>query len=265
MTGLPIRPLLAVATAAVCLAATQARAGTAELTVDVSHYEYQETTSVGAFFMSDTSAPIFGSIGVRDWTTAPTDGRVRLLYTGELTYGQTDYASASSGTMTKDYYKARAEGYVAYRVSERFSPFVGLGYRTLFDASGGKRSSTGALGYDRLSQYLYAPLGVLFTASDRWNLKAQYNLFLTGRQTSYLSTASSAYGDIANDQHTGWGIDLAADYRINDRWTTYTFYRHWDIGKSDVSTGSVNGVVSFTAWEPDNTTDEFGIGLAYKF
>lgn len=255
--------IAAVAVGAATVGSRPARA--IDLTFDVSSYTYEETTDAGAFFMRDESAPVFFSAGLRDWKPAAEDGRIRLLYTGELTYGQVDYSSASSGTMTKDYYKARFEGYAAYRVNARFSPFVGLGYRTLLDASGGSRSSTGAAAYDRLSQYLYAPIGARFEASDRFGVKAQYNLFLKGRQTSYLSTASASYGDISNDQNSGWGVDIAADYKINDKWSTYGFYRHWDIDKSEIATGTVSGVVSFTAWEPKNTTDEFGIGIAYKF
>lgn len=258
----PARYATAVATLA---AATALPAGAAELTFDVSSYAYEETTDAGAFFMRDESAPVFFSAGLRDWKPARQDGRVRLLYTGEVTYGQADYSSASSGTLTKDYYKARFEGYAAYRVNAQFSPFAGLGYRTLLDASGGSRSSTGAAAYHRLSQYLYAPIGARFDATGRFGVKAQYNLFLKGRQTSYLSTASASYGDISNDQNSGWGVDVAADYKINDKWSAYGFYRHWDIDKSETATGTISGVVSFTAWEPKNTTDEIGIGLAYTF
>lgn len=235
-----------------------------ELTLDISNYAYEETTDAGAFFMSDESAPVFLSVGLRDWSQSAEDGGIGFMYTGELTYGQTDYYSAS-GTMTKDYYKFRTEGYAAYQVNEQFSPFVGLGYRHLLDASGGSQSSTGALGYDRLSQYLYAPIGANFDVNDKLSVKAQYNLFLQGWQTSYLSTASSAYSDIVNEQKSGWGLDITANYLIDENWSTYGFFRHWDIEKSDASTGTVSGLASFTAWEPKNTTNEIGIGIAYKF
>jgi len=235
-----------------------------ELTLDISSYAYEETTDAGAFFMSDDSAPVFYSIGIRDWSQPIEDSKFGFLYTGELTYGQVDYFS-SSGTLIKDYYKGRFEGYAAYRINKQISPFLGLGYRYLFDASGGSQTSTGALGYDRLSQYLYAPIGVRFDPVDKLSIKAQYNFFLLGNQTSYLSTASSAFSDIDNEQKGGWGVDITANYEINDKWSTYGFFRHWDIDKSEISTGTYAGLISFTAWEPQNTTDEFGIGIAYKF
>lgn len=235
-----------------------------ELTLDISKYTYEETIDAGAIFMTDKSAPFFFSVGLRDWSYPAMVGNFEYMYTGDLTYGKVNYNSAS-GTLTKDYYKARAEGYVAYRVSGAFSPFVGLGYRLLFDASGGSQTSTGALGYDRLSQYLYAPIGAKFDIYHNLTVKAQYNLFLVGYQTSYLSTASSAFNDVTNEQRSGWGIDITANYQIDNNWSTYGFFRHWDIEDSEISTGTVFGLVAFSLFEPHNTTNEFGIGVAYKF
>lgn len=232
-----------------------------ELTFDVSHYAYEETVA-DAFYMSDTSAPFFYSVGLRNWGQPAEDGRFGFSYTGELTYGKVDYVG--SGTSTKDYYKGRAEGYIDYRVNKRFSPFVGLGYRHLFDASGGSTSSTGATGYDRLSQYLYAPIGARVDLTDKLSVKAQYNLFLKGRQTSYFSTASSTASDATNNQNSGWGTDFTANYQIDDTWSTYGFFRYWDIKKSDTSTYT-NAGVTYAGYEPQNTTEEIGVGVAYGF
>lgn len=240
------------------------RASAEEFTLDISGYAYEETTDSGAFFMSDESAPTFFSAGLRDWNLPDQNEKFGLLYTGEFTYGKVDYFS-SSGTLTKNYYKGRVEGYAAYQVNKQFSPFIGLGYRHLFDASGGSQTATGALGYDRLSQYLYAPIGARIEPIDKLSFKIQYNLFLHGKQTSYLSTASSAFGDVINDQNSGWGTDFAVNYQITNKWSTYGFYRHWDIEKSETSTGTIAGVIAFTAEEPKNTTDEIGIGIAYRF
>lgn len=238
-------------------------AGAAELTFDVSHYAYRETVG-GAFFMKDVSSPVFYSLGLRNWDRPPADGHFGFMYTGELTYGRTDYSSAGSGTMNKDYYKGRVEAYLAYRCNAAISPFIGLGYRQLFDNSGGQTTSTGALGYDRMSQYLYLPIGARFDPFSRLSIKAQYDLFLGGRQTSYLSTASSSYSDITNRQRSGWGLDLTANYRVAAKWSLYSFFRYWDIKKSDTATGTYSGV-SYLAYEPDNTTQELGVGVAYRF
>jgi hypothetical protein len=59
-----------------------------------------------------------------------------------------------------------------------------------------------------------------------------------------------SFGDAINDQNSGWGIDFAVNYQITNKWSTCGFYRHWDIEKSETSTGTIAGVVAFTAEEP---------------
>ena len=239
----------------VCALVGGTRASAVELTVDISRYVYEETDDAGDFFMRDVSKPVFFSAGIRDWDQPAEDGKFGFMYNGELTYGKVNYSSDGTGSMTKDYYKGRAEGYAVYRVNELFTPFIGLGYRHLFDDDEGNRTSTGHVGYDRLSQYLYAPVGIRFAPVDKLSVKAQYNTFLVGRQTSFL-----AGDDVTNRQQRGWGVDFSANYQIDDTWATYGFFRHWDIKKSETIHYSDTDV-----WEPENTTQEIGIGVAYKF
>ena len=234
-----------------------------EITFDISHYLYEETTDSGAFFMRDESDPLFLSFGARNWESPKTGGAIGLMYTGDLSYGQVAYTG--SGTSQSNYYKARMEGYLAYRMSQRLTPFVGLGYRWLYDDAGGTTTSTGTLGYDRRSQYFYAPIGATFNVTDRLSVKGQYNYFIKGKQSSYLSTASRAYSDVENDQDSGWGMDITGIQKWNDHINLYVYYRYWDIDKSDVSTGTYSNVATFTAWEPANTTKEMGIGVSFKF
>ena len=134
--------------------------GQLETTVDISHYEYEEEVN-GAFFMSDESDPIFLSVGIRDWEKSITDS-IYFMYTSELTYGQTNYNSASTGTLVKDYYKARFETLVSYNYESVF-PFLGLGYRWLYDDSGGLVSSTGHIGYDRPVSYTHLTLPTIYS------------------------------------------------------------------------------------------------------
>ena len=232
-----------------------------ETTVDISHYKYEEEVN-GAFFMSDESDPLFLSVGIRDWKKGliePTE----LMYTAELTYGQTEYNSASTGTLIKDYYKARFETLLSYNY-EGVSPFLGLGYRWLYDDSGGLVSSTGHTGYDRQSQYLYLPLGIITQLTDELTFKGQYNLFLSGKQTSYLSTFSASCGDVENNQNDGYGFDSALNYSLDEDISIYGFYRYWDIADSDPNTVVCAGSI-LTAKEPKNTTAETGIGIAFRW
>jgi hypothetical protein len=234
-----------------------------EFTLDVSYYHYEEEVN-GAFFMEDESAPAFISLGVRDWEGQQgPDSEYGFLYTAEVTYGVVDYSSASTGRMEKDYYKGRLEGLFTYNLGQ-VKPFIGLGYRALFDDSGGKTTSTGHVGYDRLSQYVYIPIGAVFQLGSDFLFKGQFNYLSYGQQTSYLSDITPLCSDLENEQTGGFGFDATANFKITDRTSIYAFYRYWDIDDSNPNTFACGGFVGI-GLEPKNVTNEAGIGVAFKF
>ncbi len=235
-----------------------------ELTFDLSNYAYRETDDEGRFFIEDNSESVFYSLGIRNWDRPEANDEFGFMYTGEATYGQVNYKSVSTGTMDKRYYKGRVEAYGAYRFDDNVTAIAGLGYRHLRDDSGGKFTNTGNWYYTRRSQYFYMPLGARFDPMDDLYIKAQYNLFLLGNQTSYLNSAQPAYPDVMNEQHDGWGLDIAGNYEFATDWSVYGFYRYWSVEKSEIANG--NTQLGYVTWfEPDNTTNEFGLGIAYRF
>jgi len=238
--------------------ANKVQAQSPELTFDVSHYYYEEPN-----FMDDTSDPAFVSVGLRDWKFGSEKENVDFLYTLEATAGSVQYTSRGTGEGDKDYKKFRAEGYVSYSM-DSLNPFLGLGYRWLYDDSGGMVTSTGHKGYDRQSQYVYLPVGVIFELNNKIQIKGQFNYLLYGKQTSYLSDIAS-FTDLENDQNSGWGTDLTVNYQIYHKMGLYLFYRHWDIEKSETATATYAGVIKFEGYEPANTTEEIGIGISYRF
>ena len=228
-----------------------------EITFDISRYVYTEPG-----VMQSTSDPVFLSLGLRKWDKAAgNESNLRKFYTAEITRGWTQYTG--SGTLDEDYYKFRGEGYLGYQLGD-ITPYLGLGYRWLYDDSGGKTTSTGASSYDRMSQYIYTPIGIIYNYNKKLKFKAQYNLFLYGRQTSYLSDVPK-YTDVENNQRNGWGLDFTIDNKITEKFTVYTYFRYWNIKRSDTATGTYAGIITFNAYEPHNTTDEMGIGVSYKF
>ncbi|MEE2745722.1 MAG: hypothetical protein VX617_02450 [Pseudomonadota bacterium] len=212
--------------------------------------------------MNDRSDPLFISVGLRKWSSKPeTNKPLSILYTAEATKGWVKYNG--SGTLDKNYYKLRGEAYLGLGINQ-ITPIVGLGYRYLYDDSGGKTSSTGALSYDRQSEYIYLPAGLLINVDGGVSFKGQFNYLINGSQTSYLSDIDG-FSDVKNNQSSGWGIDVSLNYKISDKITLYSFYRYWDIKKSDIGTGTFEGILIFNAFEPENTTSETGLGLAYSF
>ena len=243
----------------------------AELTLDITSYTYREVDPNDNFFMEDKSAPFIYSIGLRNWgdtkaTSNTKSTKWSFLYTLEYSFGNVDYSSARTGTMSKEYYKSRLEYYISTNSrygAKDLKPYIGLGYRDLLDDSGFKRSSTYHIGYDRLSQYYYIPIGAIWYINERLSLKSQYNYFLEGKQTSFLNEVlpNSYPANIENIQRLGWGIDITLRSKLNDRWYTYGFFRTWNIEDSDLISCSP----LIYCYEPKNQTHEIGAGISYNF
>jgi len=243
----------------------------AELTLDFTSYSYREVDQNDNFFMEDKSSPFLSSIGIRNWgdnkTISKTQGFDWMsLYTLEYSFGNIDYTSAGTGTMKKEYYKSRLEYYISTNSrygAKDLKPYIGLGYRDLLDDSGFKRSSTNHIGYDRLSQYYYIPIGAIWYINERLSLKSQYNYFLEGKQTSFLNEVlpNTYPANIENIQRLGWGIDITLRSKISDRWNTYGFFRTWNIEESDF----VSCSPLIYCYEPKNQTHEIGAGISYNF
>ena len=243
----------------------------AELTLDLSSYSYREVDQNDNFFMEDKSAPFLFSLGIRNWGDDKSILQKRSsnwmsLYTLEYSFGNIDYTSAGTGTMKKEYYKGRLEYYISTisRVGANdLKPYIGLGYRDLLDDSGFKRSSTNHLGYDRLSQYYYIPIGAIWYINEKLSLKSQYNHLLRGKQTSFLNEIlpNDYSTNPEKTQRFGWGIDLTLRSKFNNRWSTYGFFRSWNIEDSDLTSCSP----LIYCMEPKNQTHEIGAGISYNF
>ena len=243
----------------------------AELTLDFTSYSYREVDQNDNFFMEDKSSPFLFSLGIRDWGDNKSFSKPRgfnwmSLYTLEYSFGNIDYTSAGTGIMKKKYYKSRLEYYISTTsrlVANDLTPYIGLGYRDLLDDSGFKRSSTNHIGYDRLSQYYYIPIGAIWHISEKLSLKSQYNYFLEGKQTSFLNQVLPDTYSVnpENIQRLGWGIDITLRSKLNNSWSTYGFLRTWNIEDSDLASCSP----LIYCMEPKNRTHEIGAGISYNF
>ena len=243
----------------------------AELTLDLTSYSYREVDQNDNFFMEDKSSPLLFSLGIRNWGDNKSISKAGgfnwiSLYTLEYSFGNIDYSSAGTGTMKKQYYKGRLEYYLSTSSkvgANDLLPYIGLGYRDLLDDSGYKTSSTNHLGYDRLSQYYYVPIGAIWYISDSLSLKSQYNYLIEGKQISYLrEILPNEYSvNLENIQRAGYGIDLTLRSKLNSKWSTYGFFRSWNIEDSD----AVSCSALIYCMEPKNQTHEIGAGISYHF
>ena len=192
-------------------------------------------------------------------------------------YGLLDYHSDPSGSLDNiDDYAIEFRGAAGYDFlltpGDLITPYVGLGFRYLYDAQGGRTTSTGASSYDRASHYLYAPIGVDFLKQlkNDWQFGANLegDVFLWGRQDSHLSDASITYGDLENRQKNGYGLRGSLKLIKKAELVNFLFepfVRYWHIKNSELSTTVGPTGVAVTGFEPDNNTTEFGMKFGIQY
>ena len=194
--------------------------------------------------------------------------------------------SRCNDTGNRDWY-VEARGLVGKDFVGRtwtWSPETGLGVRHL---SNGIAGITGF----RIDNYLYLPLGL--TARTRvgahnvLGVNVEYDRLLRGWQTTYYSALGGGlvpatptapaftidgFTDISFEQHGGWALRASAKYQFNKRFSVEPYYVHWRVDASPVSVETasftVNGKTAqeqFGAYEPNNSTHEFGVKLGIRF
>ncbi len=191
-------------------------------------------------------------------------------------YGVVDYESTPSGTIKDiDDYMIEVRLLLGYDMlpseTTMVTPYAGFGYRNLNDDSSGKRSSRGALGYERSSNYYYLPLGFdlkhQINAGWQIGVNGEFDVLLFGQQKSYLSDVSTSYPDLTNDQKRGYGLRGSVPIiKVGSKFNFVLtpFIRYWNIKDSETSTAVGNGLI-FSGYEPKNTSTEFGVKLGVQY
>ena len=134
--------------------------------------------------------------------------------------------------------------------------YIGLGGRYLYNESGYMLSSTGHSGYDRISRYLYVPIGIVTHSLNENGLfifSIEYDWFLQGIQESKLSQVGSSFSDITNSQESGYGIKITAGF-FDSVATSEGYELYLDLWDVDDSNITYSGF-----YEPRNVTTEFGV------
>lgn len=241
----------AAALASPCAGAQSADLATkteAQLGVSLSSYKYEEPSymnlkaTVLGLDYSGTYA--FGA----QWPQTNSAWFVQ----GDLRYanGKADYQSPISGSIsgTPNWYM-EARGLVGKDLnmgSYMLAPYIGLGYRHLYNN----------VGYTRDSYYTTLPIGVthkmhLDDRSQLWTT-VEYMHLLNGVQKTKLVTQN-----VSLDQHKGSGLRLSVMKRL-EHWSMGPTLTYWRINASDIA-GSP------PVLEPQNNTVELGLKLAYRF
>jgi hypothetical protein len=223
----------------------------------IAGYHYEEPN-----FITITGA----RVGVVGAYTFAWRNRMFLKIDGRSSFGSLEYQGSGTEDGVPDWIlETRTvvgmDFFAGSRVS--LSPYLGLGYRFLYDDLRGN-SSTGNVGYRRYSNYLYAPVGltVRIGLGNRWVLapNAEADVFIVGKQKSQLSDTNLGYNDVTNTQKQGYGyrayLMIEKDHFAFGPWMQY-----WNIKQSDMQPIGNGG----TGYEPDNWTREVGIEFRYRF
>lgn len=227
-----------------------------EAGVQLSGYRYEEPATMWL------EGPRFGVSGAY---TAVTPRRAFARLEGRWSFGQLEYHGSGVMTNVPDHIvEVRLLAGRDYRSgSIRWSPYVGGGFRYLYNDLRGA-TSTGAIGYQRESNYFYLPLGVTLRmpVAEGWVLAPQieYDVFVRGVQRSYLSDTGLGFGDVSNQQNSGRGyrVQLLVESR---RWTLAPWMHYWDVKDSDIQPIGMG----LAGYEPANWTREAGLELRYRF
>lgn len=231
-----------------------------DIGLSLSSYQYQEPG-----FMSLKGGKI--GLDLRATKVLQNDQFIR----GDLRYafGSVDYNGSGSASGEQDWY-IEARGLVGkdWVLNDAvFSLYTGFGYRYLFDDGRGI-TSTGAAGYRRESNYFYLPIGIIHhrALSDQARLETtlEYDHLLAGKQISRWSDIGQGYGDLTNNQSSGYGLKLSVMYQKNS-WAIGPYANYWNIGQSETTLVYQNGIPVLIGWEPENNTVEFGLKASQQF
>lgn len=198
----------------------------------------------------------------------------RIMLEGDLriAFGRVDYYSPTSGRLdgiADTLFEARAiSGYDLAFGDVVVTPFAGFGYRYLEDDMTGLRTTLGAIGYRRESNYYYSPLGVALQTcidtSSFLTFRAEYDHFWRGVQLSRLRDVDPANDNLRNSQKSGYGLRAGVDWRLQNGpldCLVGGFVRYWSIDASEVETVYYNGGPT-PLFEPPNNSTEIGLTLS---
>jgi hypothetical protein len=234
--------------------------------VEGYYYDYQEpdydVDMVGPFLSFDISytfrdADLFGGAFV----TLDANNGVGVM----------DYSSPSSGSNGgelnyKGDYRVLAGWDMWVNDAIDIAPYTGFGYRMLFDEGRGTVTTTGAVGYNRLSKYAYLPVGVNMgfrSGNWTWRPSFEYDFLLTGYQRSGFKDLGYDH-DVINKQTKGYGIRgaLMAETKTGFGLMSFgPFVRYWNIDDSERENVQRGGTVIGSAIEPKNETVETGVAF----
>lgn len=191
-------------------------------------------------------------------------------------YGEVDYRNSGTLYNIDDYIlEVRGTGGYDFPIlkASALTPYTGIGYRYLNDNMSGMTTSTGAVGYERESNYLYSPIGIetVTRLENGWSIgiTLEYDHFWKGIQKSHLSDTIAGVNNLENGQNDGYGLRGSIKFQKKGEegldLLIEPFIRYWNIKKSEEEPIVLAGTVVGYGYEPKNNSTEVGIRIAVEF
>ena len=237
------------------------------LSIGLSSYDYHEP--IVPMYYGTQEVKISGLRGgIGYYGTRPLAVNFFGLVEIDYSFGSVEYAASeisgsarSEGKGIPDYY---LEGKIAVGQDVTFdsfvlSPYVGLGYRRLFN----EMSSLSSV-YDRTQEYFYLPVGLIhrFSLGSDGMLETtvEGDLLLAGYHKAEFSDFDSSWEDANFKQASGYGIKASMIYRKGNLGIG-PYLNYWNIADSDTDNPQCYEVMTCEAFEPANSTIEYGMKL----
>jgi len=235
--------------------------------VEFSGYRYRETFGTSDPLVVTSGRKFGGDVG---YTYVPVPDYF-MRAEGRIAEGATNYSSANGnkrGEPDRVWEARLLAGGDLNLGSLNTSPYIGYGTRFLYNDARGT-APDGSLGYRRISNYRYIPLGfterVGIGQGARLAANIEYDIFAGGWQKSYLrDIAPVGFENIRNKQHKGFGTRGSLMVELDKLgFSAGPWFNYWHIGTSNWVADPFHPPLGF--YEPDNTTREFGIRLTKDF
>ncbi len=213
--------------------------------------------------------------------------------------GEIHYKSEGTGSMSDvEDHILEVRGLAGYDIpvhdTTLITPYAGFGYRYLNDDTGGRITTTGALGYERENKCYYMPVGFMtdtrINNSWRFGFNFEYDIFLDGQQISHLEDVGPMYTDadsglsytsdpIKNEQYEGYGLRASFKLvKLNKSFDLFLqpYVNYWEKNDSDPTQAtSQDGTIGWyydaahtqPIWyiEPENKSTEYGVKAGFIF
>jgi hypothetical protein len=172
-------------------------------------------------------------------------------WNGRLHYNGSTFAGVPVQTITEDY--VTDYNLTAYFLLDSFNLSIGLGNRHWLNDL--------IISYRRKTEYLYAPIKFSYFFNSIY-IHLEYDLWLGGKNTSYMSDVGGGRSDVNLKQNSGSGYGLEVGWLIPNTITTkiYLKVHRWQVENSEVGSDGVDLLV-----EPENNTLNIDLGIGLLF